>query len=273
MHANDASGSACSPPQEAPYGSYCWRVVAASVCGTGHQKRGQPCQDAYYCSVLPGGVFVAAIADGASSAALGEVGAKIATWTAAATVRLFQQRASGPADEDAWRLCLTEALTAAHVAVAAEAIARQVSTRELATTLILVVATSALVAAIQVGDGAVVVGDSNGNLVSLTVPQSGEYANETTFLISPNALATAQLSFWHGTPVYLAAFSDGLQRLGLKMPAGTPHGPFFWPLFRFIASVTLAQEAQTQIEALLRSQRVSARTDDDITLVLATLLR
>jgi hypothetical protein len=170
-------------------------------------------------------------------------------------------------------LCLTEAITTARVAVAAEAIARQVTIRELATTLILVVATSALVAVVQVGDGAVVVGDGNGNLVSLTVPHGGEYANETTFLVSPNALATAQLRLWRSTPVYLAAFSDGLQRLGLKMPAGTPHGPFFWPLFHFMASVTPAQEAQTQIEALFRSQRVSARTDDDITLVLATLRR
>ena len=171
--------------------------------------------------------MVAAVADGASSAALGEVGARIAAWTAAATVCLSQQRAPWPEDEDAWRLCLTEAITTARVAVAAEAIARQVPIREFATTLILVVATSALVAVMQVGDGAVVVGDGNDNLVSLTVPQGGEYANETTFLISPNALATAQLRFWHGTPVYLAAFSDGLQRLGLKMPAGTPHAPVF----------------------------------------------
>jgi serine/threonine protein phosphatase PrpC len=223
--------------------------------------------------VLPGDIFVAAVADGASSAALGEVGARIAAWTAAATVRLCQQKAPWPEGEEAWRLCLIEAITTARVAVAAEAIARQVGIRELATTLILMVATSALVAVMQVGDGAVVVGDGNGNLVSLTVPQGGEYANETTFLISPMALATAQLRFWHGTPVYLAAFSDGLQRLVLKMPSGTPHGPFFWPLFHFLARVTPAQEAQTQLETLLRSQRVGARTDDDITLVLATLLR
>jgi serine/threonine protein phosphatase PrpC len=222
---------------------------------------------------MPDGGLVAAVADGASSATLGAVGARIAAWTAAATVCLCQQKAPWPEDEDAWRLYLTEAITTARVAVAAEAIARQVAIRELATTLILVVATSALVAVVQVGDGAVVVGDGNGNLVSLTVPQGGEYANETTFLISPHALATAQFYLWRGTPVYLAAFSDGLQRLSLKMPAGTPHGPFFWPLFHFMARVTQAQEAQTQIEALLRSQRVSARTDDDITLVLATLLR
>ena len=28
-------------------------------------------------------------------------------------------------------------------------------------------------------------------------------------------------------------FSDGLQRLALKLPEGTPHAPFFTPLFRF----------------------------------------
>jgi uncharacterized protein YegL len=45
---------------------------------------------------------------------------------------------------------------------------------------------------------------------------------------------------------------------GLKMPAGIPHGPFFWPLFRFMASGTPTQEAQAQIEALLRHDGQSA---------------
>ncbi|MGB3559461.1 MAG: protein phosphatase 2C domain-containing protein, partial [Geitlerinemataceae cyanobacterium] len=65
-----------------------WRVVAASVCGTSHQKRSQPCQDAHCWQITPEGVLVAAVADGAGSAAFGEVGAQKAVRTA--VDRLYQ---------------------------------------------------------------------------------------------------------------------------------------------------------------------------------------
>jgi hypothetical protein len=103
------------------------------------------------------------------------------------------------------------------------------------------------------------------------VPLSGEYANETTFLIAPDALASAQVRVWHGKPTSLAAFTDGLQRLALTMPAGTPYAPFFVTLFRFLAVETNARKANEQIEAFLRSGRVTDRTDDDLTLIVATV--
>ena len=142
-------------------------------------------------------------------------------------------------------------------------------TRALATTLILLVATPVLVAAAQVGDGAVVVGDGGSDLIALTTPQSGEYLNETTFLTAPDALDTAQINVWHGVPGYVAAFSDGLQMLALQMPAGTPHAPFFVPLFQFVARLTDAAAAQEQLTAFLRSPRLRTRVDDDVTLLIA----
>jgi len=144
-----------------------------------------------------------------------------------------------------------------------------VPTRALATTLILLVATPVLVAAAQVGDGAVVVGDGGSDLIALTTPQSGEYLNETTFLTAPDALDTAQINVWHGVPGYVAAFSDGLQMLALQMPAGTPHAPFFVPLFQFVARLTDAAAAQEQLTAFLRSPRLRTRVDDDVTLLIA----
>jgi hypothetical protein len=175
--------------------------------------------------------------------------------------------------DESWQRCLVDAVTVAQAALVAEARARQICVRELATTLILVVATPEQVAMVQIGDGAVVMQDEAGKLVALTVLQSGEYANETTFLTSPNALATAQLCLWHGTPRAVVAFSDGLQRLALTMPDGQPHAPFFAPFFRLLDIETQAPAAQAQIEAFLGSQRVRERTNDDVTLVLGSLMR
>jgi serine/threonine protein phosphatase PrpC len=187
---------------------------------------------------------MAAVADGAGSAALGEVGAAVAAH--AGVEKLYSQLTQplGPQDDKAWHSLLTEGLKAAKDAIEAEAMEKQVQARDLATTLILVVATPGVVAAAQVGDGAAVAGDAEGNMKALTAPQSGEYINETTFLISPDALERAQVTVWRGSVSHVAVFSDGLQMLALKMPEGTPYTPFFSPLFRFVADVTDESGAQ-----------------------------
>jgi hypothetical protein len=168
---------------------------------------------------------------------------------------------------------LVAAVSAAQAAITAEARARQVALRDLATTLILAVATPTRVVVMQIGDGAAVVSEAAGQLCALTVPDSGEYANETTFLSSPQALEAAQVRVWQGKPRHLVLFSDGLQRLALTMPDGSPHAPFFLPFFRFVEMATKTSEAQAQLEAFLCSRRVRERTDDDLTLLLGSLVR
>jgi Protein phosphatase 2C len=245
-----------------------WQVVAASVMGTSHEKRSQPCQDDHCWCLLPNGVLVAAIADGAGSAALAEVGAKIAVETVVGTI--YRQQKLWPQNDSEWQVFLTAALIAARVAVETEASVREVPARDLACTLIAVVATPELIAVAQIGDGAAVAGDSAGNAIALTVPPCGEYINETVFLTSPNAVETAQFHVRREKMAHLAVFSDGLQMLALKIPEGTPHGPFFAPLFQFASSITNEEDAKQQLESFLRSPRVSERTDDDLTLLLAS---
>ena len=247
-----------------------WQVVAASVMGTSHSKRSQPCQDAHCWRLLPNGVLVAAVADGAGSATLAEVGAKIAVETVVETI--CRQSKMLPGDDAQWQVFLTAALQVARAAVEAEAATREVQARDLACTLIAVVATPELIAVAQIGDGAAVAGDNQGCAIALTIPPCGEYINETIFLISPNALETAQFHVRREKMAHLAVFSDGLQMLALKIPEGTPHGPFFAPLFRFSAQVQDESDAQQQLESFLRSPRVCDRTDDDLTLLLASCL-
>lgn len=246
-----------------------WRVVSASVAGTSHQKRGQPCQDANCWELLPEGILVAAVADGAGSASLGNVGADIAVGAAVETICKHQTDLT--ADDEAWYDLMLNALKAARLAIEAESVMQEVEFRELATTLILVVAMPEMVTAAQVGDGAAVVGDAEDRIFPLTIPHRGEHINETTFLISENALEEAQVKVWRGKPAHLAIFSDGLQMLALKMPIGLPHDPFFIPLFKFVAGVTDGKEATEELELFLRSPRVTQRTDDDLTLLLARL--
>lgn len=252
--------------------SWRWQVASASVRGTSHEKSGQMCQDAHCWQKLPEGVLVAAVADGAGSATLGKVGAIVATQTAVETICTVENKLHLVQDEQEWQQILFQALEAAKTAVEAEAAVCGLKARDLATTLIMVVATPKLIAGVQVGDGLAVAGDRAGNVIALTTPQRGEYINETTFLVSPHALDAVQVNLWRGVASNIAVFSDGLQMLAVNMSDGTPYLPFFSPLFQFMAEMEDENEAREQLASFLRSPRITERADDDLTLLLATLV-
>ncbi len=249
-------------------------MVAGSVCGSSHARCDQSCQDAHYWQPLPGGILVAAVADGAGSAALGAVGADLAVRRSVDSLcrAIEDDRISGaasPAAEYCSEL-LKEAVAAVRSRLLEEAVVRDVTPRDLATTLILAVMAPGYVAVAQVGDGAAVLRETTGSLVPLTRPAGSEYVNHTTFVVSDDALETAQVEVWRGCATHVTLFSDGLQRLALRMPEGEPHEPFFAPLFRFAEQVTDMEEANRQLATFLGSARIQERTDDDVTLLLAT---
>lgn len=244
-----------------------WRVAAASVCGTAHERAGLPCQDACGWRLLPGGVLLAAVSDGAGSATLAEVGAQIAVQ---ATLDALTQRTySGAPSMVATEAWIRKSVMASREAVLAEAAARGFPERELACTLIALVATPRFVMAAQIGDGATVVQDASGQMIPLTAPNEEGYINETYFLTDPDAVAHLHVHGHEDEITAIAALTDGLQRLALKLPEAHPHRPFFEPLFRFVAESD-ASVAEARLSALLRSPRITQRADDDLTLLLAT---
>lgn len=240
-----------------------WRIVAGQQRGTSHIRNHLPCQDAYATCHL-GEKVILLIADGAGSAPLAEVGAQTAVQ---AVLQFLEQRLHQVIE----LVTLQESVQIAQQALSTVANQRQVPLRDLACTLIVTVATPTQVLTVQIGDGAVVVGTTTGELYSLTGPQVEEYANETTFLSSPTALEQMQSNHWLHPPKYLAVFSDGLQRLALKFPGATPHPPFFRPLFDFLEGETDKTKAQQELALFLASPRLTSRTDDDLTLLLAAL--
>lgn len=103
----------------------------------------------------------------------------------------------------------------------------------------------------------------------MTYSTPGEYVNETTFLTEEDALDRMQTSVRRGKPSHLAAITDGLQALALKLPEASPHPPFFAPLFRYIETVDDPKSGESQLHTFLSSQRIQERADDDLTLLLA----
>jgi Protein phosphatase 2C len=248
----------------------CWRVVGASVAGESHLRNGLPCQDYQSSLVLPSGdgqALLVALADGAGSAEFSDLGARQAVEAALQVLEnsLKTQDSRGLDFES----CMRSAFESAQQALFELAAGDEIPVRSLATTLTCIAAVDGFFIAGQLGDGSVVVQTGEDELVAVTHPQRGEYANETYFLVQEDALEHLQVQVLHYPIRGLAVLSDGLMRLALQMPANLPHAPFFKPLFAFAASVSDPEAATGQLASFLSSERVSARTDDDKSLVLA----
>ena len=241
-----------------------WTVASISVAGTSHIKTGLGCQDFQGTVILPCGTLVAAVADGAGSALLGELGARLAVEhilnearEATDSVTIIES-----AHEE-----LNKWILAARARLEVEAELQGINLRELSTTLLVCLVTAGFVTVAQVGDGAIVSRDTAGDIQLLTEPVDGEYVNETTFLTTTGFQIALQVWSWIGTVEQIMLFTDGLQRLALQWPGPVAHAPFCAPLFDFISQPDLNHEEQ--LRTFLNSPKVRQRCDDDLTLALA----
>jgi hypothetical protein len=215
-----------------------------------------------------GGALVAAVADGAGTAPLSDVGSDLAARSAVKhAVGILDQVV--PCDNQGWQVLLRNVFRKARKTVESEAAGRGHSALDLATTLLVAIVTPEVVVAGQVGDGAVVVRHGDDTFHAVTRPAPGEYINETTFLTSNDSLKQIQFAVHKGAVTGLAMFSDGLQMLALKMPQGEPHSPFFVPLLKFVSGAGDPSKAQEQLRGFLQSPKITDRADDDLTLLLA----
>lgn len=245
-----------------------WHVIGASVVGTSHLETGAPCQDAYLVRALPTGELIIAMADGAGSAPRSAEGAALAVRSAVDSLTWACQE-EAPGDAEVWQNTMRQCFIDASHALIEMAEREGSALRQFATTLTCAVLTTDLVVLGQIGDGFAVAQDEEQMLVALSVPQRGEYANEAYFLTMPDALDAVDVSVHIMDARAVALSTDGLLRLALKLPEYAPHTPFFTPLFNFVIQAKDEALATEQLHEFLNSPRVSARTDDDKTLVLA----
>jgi hypothetical protein len=257
--------SASGPPSP-------WRRVGASITGSSHEAKGSPCQDSHALEVIStpqGEVLICAVADGAGSASLSARGSRIACDTA---IELAQRYL----DSDPRLTHLTDDVVHRWVdecatRVEAAASAMDAPLRDFACTLLLAVVGERRACFAQLGDGGIVA-EHTTILDAVTWPQNGEFANTTLFITDPKDRADLQVSFVDGAVGDIALFTDGVELLALRLQQRRPHVPFFATLFESVRSLGPgnAPEAEQSLGDFLSSDPVRARTDDDMTLVLAS---
>lgn len=247
-----------------------WRVAGAQATGTSHLRSGTGCQDRFACEVLDGGTLVAAIADGAGSAARGADGAELAIATLMDHLRWIDGR-----DAEAFPAALRSSAIAARDAVLALATTEEEEPRAFACTLLAVVTAEGGGAAVQVGDGLIAVDDPDaGGWRWVFWPHRGEYANTTSFLTDDDLAERLEEASLAPAPQDVALMTDGLERLALHYASRSLHAPFFRGMFQPLLAA--AEEpggvdaVAASLEAFLASDRIRSRTDDDVSLILAT---
>ncbi len=185
------------------------KLLAASVTrrGASHAKTGRPNEDSVCVELLPRGRgIIAAVSDGAGSAGRAKEGSRLAADYA---VRRARQVILDENETPAF--AVHTGLLAARKAIRSRAmLIRDARMSDYHCTLILVAWVYDQVAAIQVGNGAAIV-ESDSVCKMLTIPQRGEYVNETFFVTEPHFQQTMFSRETSGITA-LALFTDGLQK-------------------------------------------------------------
>ncbi len=254
-------------------------LAGATRIGRRHVTEGSHNQDSFQYRILPNQrTVVAAVSDGAGSAPR----AKFGSFTA---VRYAVAAAS---DELSRKSTMQQALKFGLKAAvdAIQKMAYQDPVHQIESyhcTLILTAWTPQAVAAIQVGDGAAIVTTQDGAKM-LTIPQQGEYANETYFITMPQA---EEIAFFNQTESAdaLAIFTDGLQKQAIDFAHKRPNTDFInsviavgthdndqQSVINTVSSSWLLDQpnANIQLHQWLSDEGVAQDNLDDTTLVVAS---
>jgi hypothetical protein len=213
--------------------------------------------------------LIACVADGAGSAKFSDAGSAIASRVIVERAYAFLE-AGGQLPQlerqDVLRWC-----EEVRGQIEQEAATRECETRELATTICGALLAANFACFFQIGDGVMVV-RRHGIYGVVFWPQSGEYANSTNFITSPKFEYHLEFVSTDAVCPDIALMTDGLERLALQFDGQTPHIPFFEPFFRAIRAAEDLTGLNAALVTFLASAPVRERSDDDKTLVLASLI-
>jgi Protein phosphatase 2C len=248
-----------------------WRAIAHSSIGVSHYKRGGVCQDYADFITTNNDFVVGAVSDGAGSAKFSDIGSELAVKT---TLKYLVKHSRGLRElssdipEDRVREIFERALEEVLSILNQNAKERRCRLADMACTLLAFISTPKWIAAMQIGDGFIVIKPKNETYQLLFQPDKGEYSNETTFITSSCALNQMQILVVPVEQDFICASTDGLERLAIRINDWTAPAGFFEPLESYIKSEDELRDNPNYVKDFLQSDKLNTRTDDDKTLLL-----
>ena len=146
-----------------------------------------------------------------------------------------------------------------------------ISLREYAATLTALIQANGRAAPAQVGDGAGVVGADAGWMLT-SEPQRGQHASETWFITQEGAIYRRCVSAEIIGVQRVMVGAEGMMGLTLKQPGNVRYAPYFDGAFPGWRATTAGEKRSGRCRTLLLGNQVRLLTDDDVTMIQATLL-
>ncbi len=204
-----------------------WKAIARSAVGTNHRGENTPCQD-YGAYKQHREYLIGAVSDGAGSRSLSEHGSKLAvevTLKYLAEILENSRRTDPFSSQSGAEDIFRELISRVRDAISQKAsdwnheYNQQVSADAFACTLLAFVVFPNGIAAMQLGDGFIVIrGYKDQDYDLLFLPNKGEYVNVTTFVTSsPEYLKRdLQVTYRPHRVSFICASTDGLEKLALE---------------------------------------------------------
>lgn len=234
-----------------------WRVYASSVIGSSHRQNNLPCQDAF-CYRNLGERLVAVVCDGAGSAAYGEQGAALVSRELVERLAKF----TAVPDENQ----LTTLVESVRDTILLQAQERELSAGDFACTVVAAWLGESASTVLHIGDGVAALHIDADEHFSL--PENGEYANQTWFLTSHDWRDHLRISQFVGRVTQLVMMSDGVQPFALNRSGDALFAPFIAPVMNYLRQIPEKQGSEA-LRITLDDPRTWAITGDDKTLLIA----
>jgi hypothetical protein len=251
-----------------------WKYGKASVAGTSHALLNTPCQDAHVCKFIQiddKEVIVAVVCDGAGSASKSDVGAQTMSEIFANQAETYLIENNSV--EGLNREMLFDWVINARQQIIDISENEGFALREYSCTFLAAIVGGGLSFFLQIGDGCMVVSEMEEPDAYKWIfwPQKGLYFNTTNFVTDTDFMESLQFDKWDKMPRDMALFSDGIESIALKFDSEVAYSPFFKGLFGALRSKQNNEPFDREIAQFLNSDKVNERTDDDKTLIIASL--
>jgi hypothetical protein len=238
-----------------------WRVFAASSIGKSHIDGSLPCQDAYG-SAFDNAHLVAVVCDGAGSASKSDIGAR----ECADSLCQFLSSVVGSSSSCITPSVIEQAIEVARAQLQLRADDIGLPVRELACTVVGVALFQDGGCLFHIGDGMAVV-ELAGDSTILSLPENGEYANETYFVTGDDWYSHLRTTSFSGTIRCISMMSDGAMPFAVNRGKTSMFAPFIDPVRSYLATVSEVEGSEALL-ATLSDERTWSITSDDKSLLL-----
>ena len=229
-----------------------WKIIAATVTGAMHERKGEPGQDAYAVGVDQG-VLVAVVCDGAGSAVLGGEGARLCSQLVVEGLLEIQGE-------------LTEAFVKERIVLCIDRARRSVmkfgELKEYAATLVGLIAHREMGWFFHIGDGAGVAFGAD-QAQTVTKPENGTYINETYFFTDGDWQNHLRITAF-GSAEALILMSDGVTSFAMLPYSVGVDDRFTAPVFRYLRETDPEQSGRA-LSGTLGCENARKVSDDDKT--------